>query len=252
MEELPTGHERSIARTLSRSLAQLEADGWLVLRLASVLAAAPIPTRLTAEVIADLPPSSPASGEPSDAAAAAVGRVTRGLAQAKALSLAAPADAQGAWQVHALVARTIRAADPDPAQTRAAHAAAVGRLAEQLSAAADIRRHGELAELVVHARTLTAQVNNPKDAELLGWVARYDFERGAFAAAQEARQREWDAYRRLLGDEHPDTLTAKGNLASTLRARGDLAHAQELDEQAAAIRRRGTSGQDAGSGPHGV
>ena len=28
--------------------------------------------------------------------------------------------------------------------------------------------------------------------------------------------------RRVLGDEHPDTLTAMNNLAETLRAQGDL------------------------------
>jgi len=36
------------------------------------------------------------------------------------------------------------------------------------------------------------------------------------------------AFVRVLGEEHPDTLTSKGNLAETLRAQGDLEDAREL------------------------
>ena len=36
---------------------------------------------------------------------------------------------------------------------------------------------------------------------------------------------------RLLGKEHPDTLTSMNNLAQTLYAQGDLAGARKLQEQ---------------------
>ena len=39
------------------------------------------------------------------------------------------------------------------------------------------------------------------------------------------------ARRRLLGEEHPDTLTAMNNLAQTLYVQGDLARARTLQEQ---------------------
>ena len=40
-----------------------------------------------------------------------------------------------------------------------------------------------------------------------------------------------EARARLLGKEHPDTLTSMNNLAQTLYAQGDLARAHELQEQ---------------------
>ena len=44
--------------------------------------------------------------------------------------------------------------------------------------------------------------------------------------------------RRVLGPEHPDTLTSMNNLAETLRAQGDLAGARKLQEETLAICRR--------------
>ena len=44
--------------------------------------------------------------------------------------------------------------------------------------------------------------------------------------------------RRILGDEHQDTLLAMSNLVEALRAQGDLPGAQALDAQIATIRRR--------------
>jgi hypothetical protein len=41
-----------------------------------------------------------------------------------------------------------------------------------------------------------------------------------------------------LGEDHPHSLTAMGNLALTLYAQGDPAGAQELKEQVLAARRR--------------
>ena len=40
-----------------------------------------------------------------------------------------------------------------------------------------------------------------------------------------------EARRRLLGEEHPDTLRAMGNLASTLEAQGEVETANELEHQ---------------------
>ena len=40
-----------------------------------------------------------------------------------------------------------------------------------------------------------------------------------------------------LGEEHPDTLRSKDNLATTLKAQGDLADARELEEEVLAASR---------------
>ena len=47
-----------------------------------------------------------------------------------------------------------------------------------------------------------------------------------------------EARRRLLGAEHPDTLTAMNNLATTFEAQGDLAGARQLEETVLEARRR--------------
>jgi hypothetical protein len=45
-------------------------------------------------------------------------------------------------------------------------------------------------------------------------------------------------YRRVLGEDHPDTLSSMNNLAETRRDLGDLNGARELHEHALATRRR--------------
>ncbi len=52
--------------------------------------------------------------------------------------------------------------------------------------------------------------------------------RGDLASAEEQQRTVLEALRHVLGAEHPDTLTAMGNLARTLKARGDLAGAEDL------------------------
>jgi hypothetical protein len=47
-----------------------------------------------------------------------------------------------------------------------------------------------------------------------------------------------DARTRLLGPEHPDTLTAMSNLASSLQSMGDLPGARELEERVVGVRTR--------------
>jgi hypothetical protein len=43
---------------------------------------------------------------------------------------------------------------------------------------------------------------------------------------------------RILGEEHPDTLTTKHNLASTYRAQGKIAEAAKLEEEVLEMRVR--------------
>ncbi|MBK6670376.1 MAG: tetratricopeptide repeat protein [Actinobacteria bacterium] len=61
---------------------------------------------------------------------------------------------------------------------------------------------------------------------------------GDAAAARTLQQDVLDARRRILGDDHPDTLTAKNNLAASLRALGDAAAARTLQQDVLDARRR--------------
>jgi hypothetical protein len=69
-------------------------------------------------------------------------------------------------------------------------------------------------------------------AAILRWA------QGDLAGARRLQEQVLKARRRVLGEEHPNTLTAKGNLAVTLAEQGDLAGARPLQEQVLKARRR--------------
>ena len=55
-------------------------------------------------------------------------------------------------------------------------------------------------------------------------------DQGDHAGAQQLHERVLETMRRVLGDEHPDTLISMNNLANTLSIRGDHSGAQGLRE----------------------
>ncbi len=225
---LPTGHEKSIAATFLRSLRLLGDEGWDVLRLASVLAAAPLPGELIADVFARV------DGLDERRAHR---RATRGLDQAVRLSLAERVEVS-AWSVHTLIARTVRFRDADADRRAALRAAAVAALSAVMPQAADIRTHTQLAALLPHARELTREAGDHSESELLGWLARHDYERGIYVGAEHQWRQVLELERRLLGPEHPRTLTSMNNMSETLRKQGNLVGARALQEQVLEIRRR--------------
>jgi tetratricopeptide (TPR) repeat protein len=86
--------------------------------------------------------------------------------------------------------------------------------------------------LLPHARKLAQGPDSEEECNLLSWIGRYDFERGAYGLARTSYGDELEALHRLLGQEHPDTLRAMNNLAQTLFAQGELAGARDLQERA--------------------
>ena len=62
--------------------------------------------------------------------------------------------------------------------------------------------------------------------------------RGDFSGAQNVHEQVLCIQRRLLGEEHPDTLITMGNLANTLGAQGDLSGARKLLNQVLSTHRR--------------
>src|SRR6266536_1694657 len=55
-----------------------------------------------------------------------------------------------------------------------------------------------------------------RSTKLLGWVARYDNQRGDYRPAELGYRQQGDTYQRVLGPDHPDTLKSMNNLAVTL------------------------------------
>ena len=227
-EALPNGHEKSIAATLLRSIGLLEETGRDVLRLASILAGTPIQASLVAQVLASVDELDESTGRD---------RAAVGLDQAKRLSLI-EVDEAGASTVHALVARTVRLQAGWAERTAALHTAAIRVLTKELPGVMDARRHGDLAALVAHARELTAAAQNEGEADLLGWVANFDYVRGDLVGARVLHEKVLEVWRGVLGDDHPETLSSMNNLALTLQAQGDLAGARALQEKVLEVQRR--------------
>jgi tetratricopeptide (TPR) repeat protein len=73
---------------------------------------------------------------------------------------------------------------------------------------------------------------------LLAQSATYLWSRGQHQQALTLEEQTLTTYRRVLGENHPDTLTSMDNLAATLRHLGDFQGARELQEQTLAARRR--------------
>lgn len=225
---LPTGHEKSVASTLLFSLQALPSEGMDFLRLASSLAIAPVPARLVAAAFANVEGVAD-DGRTRQRVALALTQVVRGsLAERYA------DDAVG---VHVLVSRTLNFHDPESARRGQLRYAAIAALNTILAQVADIRMHDELALEVIHARALYS--NGPRDADLanLGaWLARYESERGAYASARALEEDVLEIRRQVLGEKHPDTLTAMANLSLSLHDQGHLASARALQERVVAIR----------------
>ena len=220
--ELPTGHERSITSTLLRSIRALGKHGVDFLRIASLLAAEPIPARLAIE---SLRQADSLDGDTARANAVA------GMNEAHALSLAEIAGAGGEDRVvHALVSRTIRLAALPPEREASLRWGAHVALFEGLEPVA--RREPVSPTLAAHARHLGAAMSDQSEIALMNVVSQYDKERGDFQSARLLQERLLEAAMRVHGPEDVQTCGVMSNLAGTLAELGEWERALDLATQA--------------------
>jgi tetratricopeptide (TPR) repeat protein len=220
---LPNGHEKSIASTLLRSIELLEDEGRDFLRLASVLAVAPIPASLVLSVFCEVDRLDETKGRR---------RAVLAMDQAEKLSLAKRAEEeQELRSVHTLVSRTMRFRDAVSERSSQLQDAAVRVLTAELSRIVDPRTHVELKLAVTHAWELLSRADDLAAAKLMGWVAQYDQILAAYGSAENLYRRQWEIRKDILGIKDPETLVAMGNLATTLKARGNLEGAREIQEE---------------------
>ena len=226
---LPSGHEPSVATTLLRSVRSLGAEGLDFLRISSLLAAVPIPPSLVASVFSIVDGLNEVDAHH---------RAALAFSQAEKASLSEQSD-ENARTVHALVSRSIRFSEHNTDRRDTLSTGIIQALNTILPAVADIRTHQSLSLEVLHARELcNRNIDNVGSATLAWWVARYDYERGAYASARALQEKALEVGRRILGEEHPTTLAFINNLANTLRAQGDLNSARKLQEKALEVSRR--------------
>ena len=228
-DALPNGHEKGIAQTMLRSIRGLGAEGLDFLRLASVLAVAPIPASLVTAVFEEADKLSHEDAEELTSLA---------FKQVTSASLAEIAgEKQEARSVHTLVSRVVRFDEKSaPERTQALRAVAVAALREEIGKAAkDPRLHNEIEFQVAHARHVVSIPATANEADLVGWVAEYDLKRAAYASARTLWERELDFVRQFHGPKHRVTLTAMDNLANTLLMQSNLNGARRLQEEELSI-----------------
>jgi hypothetical protein len=173
---LPNDHEKSIASTLIRSVERLGPEGWDFLRMASVLAVAPIPASLISSVFSEVDGLDEAEGRR---------RAVLALDQAENLSLAERVeDEPGARSVHTLISRTVRFHDSQPERTDLLQTAVFQALTSELSLADDPLVHGEFRLAVTHARELVSRSDDILAADLMAWLGKFDYARGAYNSAE--------------------------------------------------------------------
>jgi tetratricopeptide (TPR) repeat protein len=224
-DQLPGDHARQIVATLATSLQALGPDAWQLLRLAAMLAPAPMPRHLIGSVFQRL------GHEGGDAAELAVNRALHDPHR------------DGLWRhdpdsasvtVHVLVAAAAAALDPEAESRERTRQAARITLTEMFrECATDIRQHQALMGVGPHARHLISGTGRLEEvtANLLCWIARYDLEAGRAAASAEQYERLLPWQEEALGPEHPDTLTSRNNLARAYQDAGRLAEAVALYER---------------------
>lgn len=232
VDALPSGHEPSIVKTMLRSIRVLAPEGLDFLRLASVLSVAPISASLVASTFQTVDALEP--GKATQRQRKAFHDVTRA-------SLAEIAgEHQDARLVHTLVSRVTRFQEMGaPERIQAHRRAVIATLRTEIAeAAGDARLHKQIEFEVSHARQLVTTVDEPVEGALLGFVGRYDLERGSYSSARALFERQYDFCRHAFGEEAPITLGSMAQLARCLERLGEVPAAVRLQEQVFDVRLR--------------
>ncbi|MGH8571307.1 MAG: FxSxx-COOH system tetratricopeptide repeat protein, partial [Gammaproteobacteria bacterium] len=238
-EEAPTGYSVSLAASWQVALDRLADDEPAALHLLTLcahLAPEPIPVTLFTAHAQALPGALAAAADDPLAFA----RLTR-LLRTRSLARVET----GSLQLHRLVQAILRArsaaeaAEPDlaVAAIRLLRAAVPPDPWDNLGTWPQWRR------LLPHTLTATDAGRSLDDAGddvawLLNAAALYVLTRGEPAASLPLIERAFELRRRVLGEEHPTTLTSANSLALNLRGLGQYEAARRLDEDTLTRRRR--------------
>ncbi|WP_371597752.1 tetratricopeptide repeat protein [Streptomyces sp. NBC_00564] len=220
--QVPTDHTNDIAATFARSLHHLDDHALTLMRIAALLAPAPLPERLLASISIALSDQDEPSIRRAD---------RRALSAAQRRSLIRQTGTEPpSWFMHALVSRTLTV-HPETTRLRPALRQAALTATTHLMQAVYTPGRLDLADVMPHARALVEELDTSESLALLDSVARYDYESGQPASASHHYRRLTDARTTQLGEDHPSTLTSRNNLASAYESAGDLGRTIPLYEQ---------------------
>ncbi len=225
-DALPTGHDKNIASTLLRSIEQLDEAGRDFLRLASVLAVAPIPVTLVQAVIKAL-------GDNDEKMARR--RTLTALSRADSLSLTETPD-EDLRTVHTLISRTIRWRDPRSERRDELRTAAASILLDNLGRARAPQDYSKLQDHVPHARELAQRASTDEEIELLARVGGYDVFRGAYHSAVSLLRKQVAALQLRFGANHAKVFDAMNEVAGALELQGNYVASQKLHERVLTFR----------------
>ena len=96
-------------------------------------------------------------------------------------------------------------------------------------------------DLLPHITRFQRQTNTSSGTPEMEGIAEFALvfsEAGRWKEAEELEVRVMEARKRVLGEEHPDTLVSIGNLASTYRGQGRWTEAEELEVQVMEVMKR--------------
>ncbi|GGW62295.1 hypothetical protein GCM10010503_44440 [Streptomyces lucensis JCM 4490] len=227
--QVPTDHTRDIAATFKRSLQHLDDHALTLLRVAALLAPAPLPERLLSGISSALSPGDERSARRAD---------RRALSASQRRSLIRQTGTEPpSWFVHALVSRTLTL-QPDAAALRPILRRAALKATIRLMQSVYIPGRLDVADVMPHARALVEELDIGESFVLLESVARYGYESGQPASAAHDYGLLVDAYTAHLSSDHQLTLIARNNVANAYRAMGDTGRAIPLLQQNLAARIR--------------
>ena len=230
--ELPTGHQASVAATLLESIEPIATAATDVLRIAGLLAAAPIPKTFLVDVLACTDTLDPGTVRE---------RTRDALTETDQQSLTKEVDPQrGTVFVHELVSRTVRLSQPDTGRERELLQSCFVVLHRLLVDGENAPADPILAELAVHARVLISTPTDDSDVELAQLAlrqatAQFEAARGDYQAAERDQIEILNDVERLHGPVARETVVAAAELAGTLVKLNDLGRARPLLEQAAQV-----------------
>lgn len=234
----PLGYQHTVATTWSLALQRLqqgEPAAVDLLTLASFVAPDDLPLPLVAAHHDQLPePLRAAAGDPLALADAVAALRRYSLIRVVADGL----------YVHRLLQTVVRTGLDDGAK-RAWAATAVRLLSASWPSQSDsVAAWPDCQRLLPHVLAVGDHSHDLEVASAAGWLwvlhqaAVYLWSRGQNRQARPLQEYALAGLRRVLGDDHPNTLHSLNDLAAIRRDLGDLEDARELFEQALAARRR--------------